>query len=81
MLIVTRRYKPGTGSKTKREVLPMPNHVTPTELARLAGMERGEVLDACRKNSIPVLHGRIDKSLFMLSMMIGPREDAAQPSR
>jgi hypothetical protein len=59
----------------------MPNHVTPTELARLAGMERGEVLDACRKNSIPVLHGRIDKSLFMLSLNSGPRAGAAQPSR
>lgn len=46
----------------------MPNHLTPTELARLAGMERGEVLEACRRNSIPILHGRIDKSLFMLSM-------------
>ena len=46
----------------------MPHHVTPTELARLTGLERGEVLTACRKMSIPVLHGRIDKSLFMLSM-------------
>lgn len=46
----------------------MPHHVTPTELARLTGLERGEVLTACRKMSIPVLHGRIDKTLFMLSM-------------
>lgn len=46
----------------------MPNHVTPTELAKLTGLERGEVLSACRKLSVPILHGRIDKSLFMLSM-------------
>ena len=46
----------------------MPIHVTPSELARMTGMERGEVLDTCRRNSIPVLHGRIDKSLFMLSI-------------
>jgi hypothetical protein len=58
----------------------MPNHVTPTELARLAGMERGEVLAACRKNAIPVLHGRIDKSLFMLSMRNAPRGGDPQPS-
>ena len=58
----------------------MPNHVTPTELARLAGMERGEVLAACRKNSIPVLHGRIDKSLFMLSMRNAPRGGDPQSS-
>lgn len=46
----------------------MANHLTPTELARLAGMDRGEVIDTCRRNSIPILHGRIDKSLFMLSV-------------
>ena len=46
----------------------MANHLTPTEIAKLAGMERGEVLETCRRHSIPILHGRIDKSLFMLSV-------------
>jgi len=58
----------------------VPIHVTPTEMARLAGIERGEVLDACRRHSIPVLHGRIDKSLFMLNMRGVTRNGSVSPS-
>ncbi len=57
----------------------VPIHVTPTEMARMAGLERGEVLEACRRYSIPVLHGRIDKSLFMLSMREATRMGSVQP--
>jgi hypothetical protein len=49
-------------------------------MARMAGLERGEVLEACRQYSIPVLHGRIDKSLFMLSMRDATRMGSVQPS-
>jgi len=49
-------------------------------MARLAGIERGEVLDACRRHSIPVLHGRIDKSLFMLNMRGVTRNGSVSPS-
>ena len=59
----------------------MPIHVTPSELARMTGMDRGEVIDTCRKHSIPVLHGRIDKSLFMLSMNATQRNGGAAPGR
>lgn len=59
----------------------MANHLTPTELAKLAGMERGEVIDACRRNSIPILHGRIDKSLFMLSLRTKSLDGNGQPAR
>jgi len=45
----------------------------------MAGLERGEVLEACRQYSIPVLHGRIDKSLFMLSMRDATRMGSVQP--
>ncbi|MEI6663992.1 MAG: hypothetical protein WCL20_06805 [Actinomycetes bacterium] len=55
----------------------MPHHVTPTELGRLVGMERGEVLSTCRKMSIPVLHGRIDKTLFMLNLRDVERSEMA----
>ncbi len=46
----------------------MGNHVTPTELAREAGLERREVLSKCLELGVPVFHGRIDKSLFLASI-------------
>jgi hypothetical protein len=52
-------------------------HLTPTELAREAGLERWEVLEKCVELGIPVFHGCIDKSLFLASM----REPSASPGR
>ncbi len=46
----------------------MPNHLTPTELAREAGLERREVITKCMELGIPIFQGRIDKSLFMASI-------------
>jgi hypothetical protein len=46
----------------------MANHLTPSELAREAGLERKEVLSKCLENGVPVFRGRIDKSLFMASI-------------
>jgi hypothetical protein len=46
----------------------MANHLTPTELARAAGLERREVLSKCVENGVPIFKGRIDKSLFMASI-------------
>ncbi len=46
----------------------MPNHLTPTELAREAGIERAEVLHKCLELGIPIFRGRIDKSLFLASI-------------
>lgn len=46
----------------------MANHLTPTELARVAGLGRREVLAKCLENGVPVFKGRIDKSLFLASM-------------
>lgn len=46
----------------------MANHLTPTELARAAGLGRREVLSKCVENGIPIFKGRIDKSLFMASI-------------
>jgi hypothetical protein len=43
----------------------MANHLTPSELAREAGLERKEVLLKCLENGVPIFRGRIDKSLFM----------------
>jgi hypothetical protein len=49
----------------------MANHLTPSELAREAGLERKEVLLKCIENGVPIFRGRIDKSLFMASIRQG----------
>jgi len=43
-------------------------HLTPTELAREAGMHRREVIARCLQLGVPILDGRIDKSLFLTSL-------------
>lgn len=55
----------------------MANHLTPTELAHEAGLERKEVLSKCVELGVPVFQGRIDKSLFLASM----REDPTPSER
>ena len=46
----------------------MPNHLTPTELAREAGLERKEVITKCMELGVPIFQGRIDKTLFTASL-------------
>ncbi len=46
----------------------MANHLTPTELAEEAQMKRQEVIAKCMEMGIPILHGRIDKTLFATSL-------------
>jgi hypothetical protein len=43
-------------------------HLTPTELAREAGLERREVISKCMEMGVPIFQGRIDKSLFLISL-------------
>ena len=43
-------------------------HLTPTELAREAGMERREVIERCMELGVPIFQGRIDKTLFLASV-------------
>jgi hypothetical protein len=43
-------------------------HLTPTELAREAGMERRDVIEKCMELGVPIFQGRIDKTLFMATM-------------
>jgi hypothetical protein len=50
----------------------MANHLTPTELAHEAGLERREVLSKCLENGVPIFHGRIDKNLFLASIRQSP---------
>jgi hypothetical protein len=43
-------------------------HLTPTELAREAGMQRREVISKCMELGVPIFQGRIDKTLFLASL-------------
>ncbi|MEA2443846.1 MAG: hypothetical protein QOJ12_1138 [Thermoleophilales bacterium] len=43
-------------------------HLTPTELAREAGMHRREVITKCMQLGVPIFQGRIDKTLFEHSL-------------
>ena len=43
-------------------------HLTPTELAREAGMERREVIRKCMEMGVPIFQGRIDKTLFLANV-------------
>ena len=52
-------------------------HLTPTELAREAGLERREVIEKCMEMGVPIFQGRIDKTLFMANLS----EQAGSPSR
>ena len=51
----------------------MANHLTPTELAREAGLERRDVIAKCMELGVPIFQGRIDKTLFLASL----REESA----
>jgi hypothetical protein len=43
-------------------------HLTPTELAREAGLDRREVIAKCMEMGVPIFEGRIDKTLFLSSL-------------
>jgi hypothetical protein len=51
-------------------------HLTPTELAREAGMERRDVIEKCMELGVPIFQGRIDKTLFLANVM--DTQDARQ---
>ena len=52
-------------------------HLTPTELAREAGLERREVITKCMEMGVPIFEGRIDKTLFLTNL----REYAEAPQQ
>ena len=43
-------------------------HLTPTELADEMDMQRREVIAKCWQLNVPILHGRIDRTLFEASL-------------
>jgi hypothetical protein len=52
-------------------------HLTPTELAREAGMERRQVIEKCMELGVPIFQGRIDKTLFLANL--SEQATSAQP--
>jgi hypothetical protein len=56
----------------------MPNHLTPTELARESGLERRDVISKCMEMGVPIFQGRIDKSLFLTSLNAEQRMEPAK---
>ncbi len=59
----------------------MPNHLTPTELAREAGLERRDVISKCVEMGVPIFHGRIDKTLFLSSLGARASKAGSSPPR
>jgi hypothetical protein len=40
------------------------NHLTPEELSEELGIDRDEIIRICLAESVPIYHGKIDRSLF-----------------
>ena len=56
-------------------------HLTPTELAREAGMHRREVISKCMQMGVPIFEGRIDKTLFMATLQDAKRTSNPQVAK
>jgi hypothetical protein len=50
-------------------------HLTPTELAEEMHMKRRDVLTKCVEMNVPILKGRIDKTLFASSLRAFQAQD------
>jgi hypothetical protein len=46
----------------------MANHLTPEELSKELGIERDEIIKVCLRESVPIYHGKIDKTLFQAQL-------------
>jgi hypothetical protein len=57
----------------------MANHLTPTELAREAGLERRDVIVKCVELGVPIFNGRIDKTLFLTTLRETAVAQTVQP--
>jgi len=46
----------------------MANHLTPEELSEELGIDRDEIIRVCLQESVPIYHGKIDKTLFQAQL-------------
>jgi hypothetical protein len=67
--------------KPDKKGIDLANHLTPTELAREAGMDRREVINKCMEMGVPIFQGRIDKTLFLASLKQQTDPSAAQTAK
>jgi hypothetical protein len=58
----------------------MANHLTPEELADQLKMQRQEVIGKCVEMGVPIFHGRIDRTLFEMSLRSFRAQGSLQPS-
>jgi hypothetical protein len=58
----------GVSGVQKEGVAYMSVHLTPTELAEELHMKRRDVLSKCIEMNVPILKGRIDRTLFESSL-------------
>jgi len=56
-------------------------HLTPTELAREAGLDRRDVIAKCMQMGVPIFEGRIDKTLFLYNLREDPQPARAQAAQ
>ena len=54
-------------------------HLTPTELAEEMNMKRREVIARCMEMGVPIFKVRIDKTLFLSSLLRFAPTDTKQP--
>lgn len=59
----------------------MAHHLTPAELADQLQMERQEVIGRCVQMGVPIYHGRIDRTLFEVSLRSSGAGGSRQVSR
>ena len=59
----------------------MAHHLTPAELADQLQMERQEVIGRCVQMGVPIYHGRIDRTLFEVTMRNRSASGSGQASR
>jgi hypothetical protein len=46
----------------------MANHLTPEELSKELGIDREQIIRVCLQESVPIYHGKIDKTLFQAQL-------------
>jgi hypothetical protein len=56
----------------------MANHLTPSELAREAGLDRRDVIMKCVEMGVPIFNGKIDKTLFLTNLAQSSSGSSAQ---
>lgn len=55
----------------------MAHHFTPAELALALDVEQEEVVRNCLQTSVPIVHGRVDRSLYEAALAAEPSAELA----